>query len=63
MSSEFFQHYGEPVSLFLKTMHLVYLALLDSAMAHDWEALNAMVDSAGGAGDMTRMAWPATARS
>ena len=45
MSSEFFQHYGEPVSLFLKTMHLVYLAF-DSAMAHDWEALNAMVDSA-----------------
>jgi len=45
MSMEFFQHYGEPLSLFVKTIHLIYLAF-DRAVANEWEVLNAIVDSA-----------------
>jgi hypothetical protein len=45
MSRDFFQHYGEPLGLFIKTIHLVYLAF-DRALAQDWEQLNVMVDSA-----------------
>jgi hypothetical protein len=45
ISKEFFQHYGEPVTLFVGMIRVLCQAFAQ-AMANHWDALNVLVDSA-----------------